>query len=144
MYLNCLLVVFVQVGLHVLHLLNEPVGALLQLHLLRPQHAQLILQGQQLQHNKNKNKADTNDGGQRKSNKEKKNNTKTSTVKIEKTKDVKVIKLQEQIDVCKSLIKNATLHDIFIPNKLAHKKRMSSRTKLHRAGHLKKVYSMLL
>ena len=29
-------------------------------------------------------------------------------------------------------------------NKLDHKKRMSSRTKLHRAGHLKKVYSMLL
>jgi hypothetical protein len=72
---------------------------------------------------KNAKKAENNDGGQRKSNKEKNkdNKNKISTEKIGKTKDIKVLQYQEQIDMCRSLIKNATLNELFIPNKLSHK-----------------------
>jgi hypothetical protein len=72
---------------------------------------------------KNANKTESNDGGQRKSNKDKKANMKISSEKMGKTKDKKVIQYQEQIEVCRSLIKNATLNEIFIPNKLSHKQK---------------------
>ena len=72
---------------------------------------------------RNANKADTNDGGQRKSNKDKKATTKMSSEKMGKTKDDKVIQYQEQIESCRSLIKNATLNEIFVPNKLSHKQK---------------------
>ena len=72
---------------------------------------------------KNSKKIESNDGGQKKSNKEKNNSSKMNTDKISKTKDTKVIQIQEQIEMCRSLIKNASLNEIFIPNKLLHKKK---------------------
>lgn len=72
---------------------------------------------------KNGKKAESNDGGVKKSNKEKKSSNNTTSEKMENSKDVKVIQYQEQCDICRSLIKNASLNEIFIPNKLAHKKK---------------------
>ena len=72
---------------------------------------------------KNSKKIESNDGGQKKSNKEKNNSSKMNTDKMSKTKDTKVIQIQEQIEMCRSLIKNASLNEIFIPNKLSHKKK---------------------
>jgi hypothetical protein len=82
---------------------------------------------------RNANKAESNDGGQRKSNKEKKNSGKMSTEKMEKTKDVKIIQFQEQIDMCRSLIKNASINEIFVPNKLAHKKKWADKLNYDKA-----------
>jgi hypothetical protein len=72
---------------------------------------------------KNGKKAESNDGGVRKSNKEKKSSNNTTSEKMEKTKDVKVIQYQDQKDICISLIKNASLNEIYVPNKLSHKKK---------------------
>lgn len=66
---------------------------------------------------KNANKEETT---QQKSNKDKKNGTKTKDDKIGASKDKKVIQLQSQIDMLRSMIKYASLSDIFIPNKIAH------------------------
>ena len=52
--------------------------------------------------------------------KDKKTKTKSMDEKMGKTKDKKVLQLQEQIEMCRSMIKHAALNDIFIPNKLSH------------------------
>ena len=41
-------------------------------------------------------------------------------------KDKKIIQLQDQIDMLRSMIKHASLNDIFIPNKLAHIQKWAS------------------
>ena len=82
---------------------------------------------------KNANKNECNDGGQKKSNKEKKTTSKINLDKVSKTKDIKVLQYQEQIDVCRTLIKNASLNDIFIPNKLLHKKKWVENIKSDKA-----------
>jgi hypothetical protein len=72
---------------------------------------------------KNANKEDTT---QQKSSKDKKNNTKANDDKIGASKDKKVVQLQYQIDMLRSMIKYASLNDIFIPNKLAHIQKWAS------------------
>ena len=49
-----------------------------------------------------------------------KTKTKSSDNKTGKPKDKHMLQLQDQIDLCRSMIKQAALNDIFIPNKLAH------------------------
>ena len=68
---------------------------------------------------KKSNKEDTT---QQKSSKDKKNNDKMTT----EPKDKKIIQLQDQIDMLRSMIKHASLNDIFIPNKLAHIQKWAS------------------
>lgn len=69
---------------------------------------------------KNANKEEEKDEGNKQSYKDKKQKVKALDDKMGKTKDRKIIQLQEQIDLCRTMIKNATLNEIFIPNKLAH------------------------
>ena len=61
-------------------------------------------------------------GGAASSSKDKKGKTKTKSMddKMGKTKDKRLLQLQDQIDMCRSMIKQAALNDIFIPNRLAH------------------------
>jgi hypothetical protein len=65
---------------------------------------------------KRANKEEKNDG-MKKSNKKEKSD---KTDKIGKIKDTKIIQLQDQINMCRSMIKHASLNEVFIPNKLAH------------------------
>lgn len=69
------------------------------------------------------NKEETNTGGQMKSNKDKKSNSKMLSDKMGKTKDKHILHLRDQMEMCRSMIKNASLNDVFIPNKLAHKQK---------------------
>ena len=66
---------------------------------------------------KNANKEETT---QSKDKKDKKNHSKVSSEKVGDSKDKKVIQLQDQIDMLRSMVKHSSLSDIFIPNKLAH------------------------
>ena len=66
---------------------------------------------------KNSNKEDKSFQG---SNKDKKNNSKTADEKIGSSKDKKVLQMQDQIDMLRSMVKHASLSDIFIPNRIAH------------------------
>ena len=52
-----------------------------------------------------------------------KNAAPSSDDKIGKSKDKKIIQLQDQLEMYRSMIKNASLHEIFVPNKLAHIKK---------------------
>ena len=72
---------------------------------------------------KQTNKEEKDSGGQQKSNKDKKGKSKMLSDKMGKTKDKRIIQLQEQIELCRSMIKNASLDDVFIPNKLLHKQK---------------------
>ena len=66
---------------------------------------------------KNSNKEENT---QQKDKKDKKSNSKVSNEKVGASKDKKVVQLQDQIDMLRSMVKHASLSDIFIPNKLAH------------------------
>ena len=66
---------------------------------------------------KNSNKEEATN---QKDKKDKKNSSKVSNEKVGASKDKKVIQLQDQIDMLRSMVKHASLSDIFIPNKLAH------------------------
>jgi hypothetical protein len=55
--------------------------------------------------------------------KDKKNKEKIVDRIAEKTQDNKILRLREHIDLLTSMIKNATLNDMFIPNKMAHLKK---------------------
>ncbi|MCJ7802342.1 MAG: hypothetical protein MUP82_08320, partial [Candidatus Marinimicrobia bacterium] len=48
---------------------------------------------------------------------------------IEKSTDVKLIKLREEITTLKTMAKNASLDDIFIPNRLTHLNKWTHETK---------------
>jgi len=52
--------------------------------------------------------------------KDKKGKVKAMDDKVGKSKDKRVIQLQEQIEMCRGLVKHAALNDIFVPNKLVH------------------------
>ncbi len=52
--------------------------------------------------------------------KDKKRNEKIAENRVEKTNNAKLLKIKDDIDTLKTLIKRATLDDIFIPNKLQH------------------------
>jgi hypothetical protein len=49
-----------------------------------------------------------------------KTKTKSMDDKMGKTKDKRLLQLQDQIDMCRTMIKHAALNDIFIPNRLSH------------------------
>jgi hypothetical protein len=72
---------------------------------------------------KNANKEEST---QQKTPKDKKNSAKTKDDKVGASKDKKVIQLQNQIDMLRSMIKLASLNDIFIPNKIAHIQKWAS------------------
>jgi hypothetical protein len=55
--------------------------------------------------------------------KDKKNKDKIAEKIAEKTQDNKILRLREQIELLSSMIKNATLNDMFIPNKMEHLKK---------------------
>ena len=52
--------------------------------------------------------------------KDKKNKSKIAEKIVDKTQDKSILRLREQIDLLRQMIKNATLNDMFIPNKAAH------------------------
>jgi len=53
--------------------------------------------------------------------KESKKKEKIACEKMDKTTDKEVVKLNGQLTLLRQMIKNATLNDLFVPNKLAHK-----------------------
>jgi hypothetical protein len=70
---------------------------------------------------KQSTKGETNsNSGSGSGSKDKKGKTKAMDEKVGKTKDKRVIQLQEQIEMCRGLVKHAALNDIFVPNKLVH------------------------
>jgi len=62
------------------------------------------------------------------SSKSNKAKTKIATNLMNKTEDVKIQKMPEEIDALKSMVKRASLDDMFIPNKLAHLKKWAPET----------------
>ena len=66
-------------------------------------------------------------------NKDKKNNAKKSDDKLGKTKDKAIIDLQNQIDMLRTMIKQASLNEIFIPNKPSHLKKWAPNLPIHNA-----------
>jgi hypothetical protein len=52
--------------------------------------------------------------------KDKKNSSKAFDKMMDRTKDKNIVKMTEDIASLKSMVKNAVLDDLFIPNKLAH------------------------
>lgn len=57
--------------------------------------------------------------------KDNKGKTKIASNLIGRTEDKKIIKMKDDINTLKSMIKNACLDDIFIPNRLAHLEKWS-------------------
>ena len=55
-----------------------------------------------------------------KGNKSDKSASKIANKIIDKTDDRSIVKMKEEVELLKSMIKNATLDDMFIPNRLAH------------------------
>lgn len=60
-------------------------------------------------------------GGAGSDKKESKKKEKIACEKMDKTTDKEVVKLNSQLTLLRQMIKNATLNDLFVPNKLAHK-----------------------
>jgi hypothetical protein len=60
-------------------------------------------------------------GGAGNDKKENKKKEKIAMEKMDKTTDKEVVKLNSQLTLLRQMIKNATLNDLFVPNKLAHK-----------------------
>ena len=52
--------------------------------------------------------------------KDKKGKSKIANKIIEKSEDKKIINMKEEISTLRKMAKNATIDDIFVPNKLAH------------------------
>jgi hypothetical protein len=47
--------------------------------------------------------------------------------KLDKSKDEDILKLKEQLSILSQMIKSATLHDLFIPNRTAHKEKWAEK-----------------
>jgi hypothetical protein len=47
--------------------------------------------------------------------------------KLDKSKDDDILKLKEQLSILSQMIKSATLHDLFIPNRTAHKEKWAEK-----------------
>ena len=60
------------------------------------------------------------DKGHKKDNKKKE---KAAGEMIDKSKDKEIVKLKEQLTMLSQMIKNATLHDLFVPNRSSHKEK---------------------
>jgi len=58
-----------------------------------------------------------------KSKKEGKKKEKVNGEMIDKSKDKEIIKLKEQLSLLSSMIKSATIHDLFVPNRSSHKEK---------------------
>lgn len=58
--------------------------------------------------------------------KDKKNKTKLAEKIVDKTQDRTILRLRDQIDLLRQMIKNATLNDMFIPNKASHLKKWAN------------------
>jgi hypothetical protein len=56
-----------------------------------------------------------------------KNKEKAAGEKLDKSKDKEIINLKEQLSMLSQMIKSATLHDLFIPNKTAHKEKWAEK-----------------
>lgn len=58
--------------------------------------------------------------------KDKKNKTKLAEKIVDKTQDRTILRLRDQIELLRQMIKNATLNDMFIPNKASHLKKWAN------------------
>jgi hypothetical protein len=58
-----------------------------------------------------------------KSKKDSKKKEKVGGEMIDKSKDKEIIKLKEQLTILSQMIKSATLHDLFVPNRSSHKEK---------------------
>jgi hypothetical protein len=58
-----------------------------------------------------------------KSKKDGKKNEKAASDMIDKSKDKEIIKMKEQLLMLSQMIKSATLHDLFVPNRSSHKEK---------------------
>jgi hypothetical protein len=65
--------------------------------------------------------------------KESKRKDKEAESKMDKTKDKEVIKINEDLDILRQMIKTATLNDLFIPNKKIHKAKWAEGLKVETA-----------
>jgi hypothetical protein len=62
-------------------------------------------------------------GSSDKSKKEGKKKEKVAGEMIDKSKDKEIIKMREQLTLLSQMIKNVTIHDLFIPNRSSHKEK---------------------
>ena len=62
-------------------------------------------------------------GSSDKSKKEGKKKEKVNGEMIDKSKDKEIIKMREQLTLLSQMIKNVTIHDLFIPNRSSHKEK---------------------
>ena len=67
--------------------------------------------------------AKTGTGSSDKSKKEGKKKEKVAGEMIDKSKDKEIIKMREQLTLLSQMIKNVTIHDLFIPNRSSHKEK---------------------
>jgi len=59
--------------------------------------------------------------------KDSKKKEKAAGEKLDKSKDEEIIKLKEQLHMLTQMIKSATLHDLFVPNRSAHKEKWAEK-----------------
>lgn len=67
--------------------------------------------------------AKTGTGSSDKSKKEGKKKEKVAGEMIDKSKDKEIIKMREQLTLLSQMIKSATIHDLFVPNRSSHKEK---------------------
>jgi hypothetical protein len=70
--------------------------------------------------------AKTGTGSSDKSKKEGKKKEKVAGEMIDKSKDKEIIKMREQLTLLSQMIKSATIHDLFVPNRSSHKEKWAS------------------
>jgi hypothetical protein len=62
-------------------------------------------------------------GGDKSNKKDSKKKEKAAGDKIDKSKDKEIVKMKEQLTMLGQMIKSATLHDLFVPNRSSHKEK---------------------
>jgi len=62
-------------------------------------------------------------GGDKSNKKDGKKKDKAASDMIDKSKDKEIIKMKEQLSMLSQMIKSATLHDLFVPNRSSHKEK---------------------
>jgi hypothetical protein len=62
-------------------------------------------------------------GGDKSNKKDSKKKEKAAGDKIDKSKDKEIVKMKDQLTMLGQMIKSATLHDLFVPNRSSHKEK---------------------
>ena len=68
-------------------------------------------------------KKSTSAGGDKSNKKDNKKKEKAAGDKIDKSKDKEIVNMKEQLTMLSQMIKSATLHDLFVPNRSSHKEK---------------------